>query len=449
MGSFAHLESIDRRHHFHPKTDNRAFRETGGPMMVRAEGCYVFDTTGKRYLDAVAGLANVNLGYSDRHVKDAIARQLETLPYWHSFTGTSNDASAALTRKLLDVLPTHLNNLYYIASGSEAIESGVKIAHLFWKRLGKPHKKKLITYDRSYHGNTVLASALTGNSIYHDQFHLPLADIIRLRSPYKFAHGRGETDADFTAQLIEELRAAIESHGPDTIAAIVAEPLQASGGGIVAPDGYWPEVAQLCRDYEVLFIADEVITGLGRLGHWLGSEAFGLEPDIVALAKGITSGYIPLGAVAFSDRVCDPLVASNEYFMHGFSASGHPVAAAAATATIEAIEKQDLLANVISGAGAVLRDALEALQSYEVVAEVRGRGLAVALELEPAVLGKSDPVINAHAAAVCAEICRRLGVLVRGADNTILLSPPLVIDHTEALAIASAIEFALKALPNT
>ncbi|MEM7727778.1 MAG: aspartate aminotransferase family protein [Pseudomonadota bacterium] len=441
---YAELARVDRSNHLHPKTNPVTYQRDGGTMIVGGQGVYLTDSEGNRLLDGVAGLANVNVGYGHPQLIEAIHCQLNELSYFHTFTGFSNPASAALTERLRDRLPATINTFYYVASGSEAIDTAAKIASFYWRRRGQHGKRKFIAFRRGYHGNTVFASALTGMPEYHDQFALPLDDIIWVDPPFQYEQNPGMDEAAFSRLASNRIREAIEAAGPDTVAGLFAEPMLASGGGIIPPKSFWPEVRRICDALGVLLIFDEVITGFGRLGEWLGETAFGVTGDICAMAKGISSAYIPMGAVGLSDRVADVLMNANKYFMHGFSATGHPVAAAATLANIEIIESEGLLAATRTGPGLEWRNGLDGLSRHDIVGDIRRLGFVGVLHLDPAKTGRSGPSKTAPAARFSA-LCRDRGLIVRGGEEIVLMSPPLCLSASEAAEMIGILDDALTA----
>jgi putrescine---pyruvate transaminase len=325
----SYVQHLDRAYHLHPKTPPSAYRENGGTMIVRGEGSAVWDERGKRYIDGVAGLANVNVGYGRREIVEAVSAQMSALSYFHCFTAFSNPAAARLSQKLADIMPSQFTNFFYTSSGSEAIDSAVKLAQLYWFERGEPARRHVISRKAAYHGNSIFASALTGMPEYHDQFTLPLSEVSHIEAPYHFRNAPDMSYDLYGLSAADRLEQEIERIGRGNVAAFIAEPIQASGGCIVPPDSYWPRIREICDRHEILLIVDEVITGFGRLGQWLGETAFGFEGDIVAMAKGISSGYVPMGAVGVGAKVAAVIGRSTDYFMHGFSASGHPAACAA------------------------------------------------------------------------------------------------------------------------
>lgn len=442
---YSRFDQMDRALHLHPKTNPVLYKKDGGPMIVAGQGVYVWDSRGTRLLDGVAGLANVNAGYGERRIIDAIADQLSSLSYFHTFTGFSNPTISRLSGVMAERFHG-LTKFYYVSSGSEAIDTSVKFAHYYWRLMGKPAKTGIVGFNKGYHGNTILASALTGMPEYHEQFELPRKGISFIDPPYQFREAPEIGEAEFAEIAAQRLEAELQARGAENIAAFIAEPVLASGGCIVPPASYWSKVREICDAHDILLIFDEVITGFGRLGHWLGGEAFDTQPDICAMAKGISSAYIPMGAVGLSERVGGVLSASDEYLMHGFSASGHPVSAAATLANIQVIEDDDLLANARSGAGQILREGLEELRSHDLVVDARGVGMAMCLELDAARLGAKDPDFVEHPAAVFSHLCRQLGLIVRGNESVVLISPPISMTAREADHMLSMLQMGLKAM---
>jgi putrescine---pyruvate transaminase len=440
-------QAADRNHHIHPKTNPKLHLQNGGVMITRAKGVYVWDDRNIALIDGVAGLASVNVGYGHPRLCEAITKQLETLSFFHTFTGFANPASSMLSEKLAQIMPDNINRFYYTSSGSEAVDTVIKFAHFYWKCLGKPQKRITISRDRSYHGSTFMAAALTGMSEYHTQFHVPTENVRRIEAPDHYNNAPDMDEEDYGRFAASKLRDQIEAVGAENVAAFIGEPMMVSGGAIVAPKGYWQEIRKICDDYDILLIIDDVITGFGRLGHWLGGSEYGENGDIVSMAKGISSSYVPMGAVGLSDKVADVIQCADEYFMHGFSSTGNPVAAAATLANIAIIEDEMLLEAVRTGPGQKLRDGIYALASNPLVSNVRGVGMAVAFDLEPQNVGITSGVAADYPGAVMTVICRNLGLIVRGNEKGTFLSPPLTASNHEIAVILEILNSALKAFP--
>jgi L-2,4-diaminobutyrate transaminase len=433
----ASLQDLDRRYSIHPFTAIRDHEVNGPLMMVEGRGCRLTDSAGKSYLDAMAGLWCVNIGYGNEEMAADLQAQTKRLAYYHSFSSMSNDVSTQLAAKLVSSAPVPMARVFFGLSGSDANDTEIKLVWYYNNVLGRPRKKKIISRYRGYHGVTALTAGLTGLDNLHDGFDLPLPMIRHTRAPHGlWEREPGMTDAEFSASLAADLEALIVAEDPDTVAAFIAEPLQAAGGVIIPPDGYFAAVGEVLRKYDVLLIADEVVTAFGRLGHWFGTEVFGLQPDLITLAKGITSAYVPLSASLVSGRVAEALAEGNERFGvlgHGFTYSAHPLAAAAALTNLGIVERENLVAQA-GQRGAYLQERLqEAFGDHPLVGQVRGSGLIAGVEFvasrEP--LRAFDPGLKVAARVTAAS--RASGVLTRAlpASDTIAFSPPFVVSEAE------------------
>jgi L-2,4-diaminobutyrate transaminase len=445
------LLTADRQHVFHPFTV-LAQHETAGPLMITSgSGAKVRDLAGREYIDGMAGLWCVNAGYGRKEIADAIHAQALELPYYHSFSSMGTAPPAVLAERLLGLTPVPMSKVFFGVSGSDANDSQVKLVWLYNNVLGRPEKKKIIARRRGYHGVTVAAASLTGLDSMHTQFDLPLDRIKHTTAPHRLWEAEpGMSDADFSAKLAADLEALIQAEGPETVAAFIAEPVLAAGGVVVPPAGYYPAIQEVCRRHDVLFIADEVVTGFGRLGEWFGSSVLGIEPDLMTVAKGITSAYVPLSGVLVSERVWRTIADGSgaTAFGHGYTYSSHPLAAAAALANLDLIEREGLVAQA-GARGAYLQQRLrEAVGDHPLVGEVRGLGLMAAVEFvagrEPA--KAFDPALKVGARVTRA--CLERGVITRAlpAADTISFSPPFVISEQEIDTIAEVVTAALGAV---
>jgi L-2,4-diaminobutyrate transaminase len=412
--------------------------ERSGPrrMIVRGSGSSVFDDEGRAYIDAMAGLWCVNVGYGRRELADALQEQALKLPYYHSFSSMATETPALLAERIIDVAPEGMSKVLYGTSGSDANDTQVKLVRLYNNLLGRPHKKKIISRHRGYHGVSIASGSLSGFSGMHNGFDLPLDGILHTTPPYKLREGKpGESDAEFVARLASQLDALIEAEGPDTVAAFIAEPVQAAGGVIPPPEGYFPAIQAVLRKHDVLLIADEVVCGFGRLGTWFGSQALGIEPDLITVAKGITSAYVPLSACIISEGVWRVLAdeSGEKAFSHGYTYTSHPLAAACALANLDLIERDGLVEQA-GQRGAYLNKQLHAaFDDHPIVAEVRGQGLVAAVEFaaqrEPLQLFEPLGSIATRIDAACLEH----GVITRvlPESDTLSFSPPFVITEAE------------------
>lgn len=426
----------DRRFVFHPFSDLGAHERDGSAaMMMSGSGSRLTADDGREYLDAMAGLWCVNAGYGRAEIADAIREQAVTLPYFHGFSSMATEPPALLAEKVVGLAGPRMSKIFYGNSGSDANDTQLKIVWMYNNLLGRPEKKKVIARDRGYHGVTIASASLTGLPAMHAAFDLPLPRIKHTAAPHRlWGMHPGETDAQFSQRLADELEQLILAEGPETVGAFIGEPVQGAGGVIVPPDGYWAAIQAVLKKYDVLLIADEVVSGFGRLGGWFGSDLLGIEPDLVTVAKGITSAYVPLSGVIVSDKVWEVL--SNDpagVFQHGYTYSAHPLAAAAALANLEIVERDGLI-GAVQERGDQLRAALrEAFADHPNVGEVRGMGLVAAVEFvadrDP--MTAFDPALKVAARITRASLDR--GVVTRAlpAADTISFSPPFVVTEEE------------------
>jgi putrescine aminotransferase len=437
------LRQVDLRHHLHPYTDHATLGEDGTQVITEADGVWVTDDRGRRLLDGLAGLWCVNVGYGCERIVEAAAAQMRKLPFYPSFFGGTTEPTILLAERLAEIAPPGLSTTIFSGSGSEANETALKIIRRLQNLRGTPEKTKIVTREYAYHGVTLGTASMTGLAACREPFDLPLPGFLHAPAPWPYGVGSDLDAESFGRQCVEETRKLIEREGSETIAAIFAEPIQAAGGVLVPPEGYLSDLRALARENDILFVADEVVTAFGRAGEWMASGLFDLEPDLITLAKGITSGYVPLGATMMCDEIADA-VRSGGSFAHGHTYSGHPVAAAAALANLDVIEEDGLLAHVRNDVGPALEEGLRALGEHPAVAEVRAFRAIGALELRrpPSLTPDDMASIGARASA----LVREEGVIVRGMRDAIAVSPALVITRAEIDVLLSAIRRALDRL---
>jgi 4-aminobutyrate---pyruvate transaminase len=419
----------------HPFTNLASFRDTGPLILARGEGSWVFDGEGKPYLEGMAGLWCTALGYSNRELVDAAMEQFRKLPFQHLFSGRSHDPAIELAEKLKEIAPVPMSKVFFTASGSEANDTQVKLVWYINNALGRPKKKKIIARLKAYHGVTIASGSLTGLPLNHADFDLPIAGILHTSCPhhYRFAQA-GESEEDFSTRLAAELDEMIEKEGPDTVAAFIAEPVMGAGGALMPPEGYFAKIQAVCDRHDVLFIADEVITGFGRLGHMWGSQAFGIRPDTISFAKAVTSAYLPLGGVMVNEAVYQALLDESRkigLFAHGYTYSGHPVSCAVALKAIEIYER-DRLAEQAKVKGRLFQRRLEGLADHPLVGEARGMGLIGGLEIVADKGSKRQYEVKRGVAAKCVGFAQAEGLIVRSlSGDRIALCPPLIITEEE------------------
>ncbi|MEX2299008.1 MAG: aminotransferase [Dongiaceae bacterium] len=441
----ARLRKLDADHHIHPFTNNRQNVDNGGALIFsRADGVYIWDIDNKRYLDGMSGLWCVNVGYGREELVEAASRQMRELPYYSSFFGSSTPATVELAGKVTSLLGGDLNHVFFANSGSEANDTIARIVRHYWGLVGKPEKQTIIARERAYHGSTMAAASMTKYGNMHDQGGLPLPGFVHIDPPYSFEYAKPGEDLDaFGLRMAKAIEDKILEIGADKVGAVIGEPVQGAGGVIIPPKTYWPAVEKICRKHDVLLIADEVICGFARTGEWFGFQTMGIKPDLVAMAKGLSSGYLPISAVAVSDRVAKPLI-DEGWFMHGFTYSGHPVAAAVALRNIAIMEDEKLGEKVKKETGPYLAKALKRLNDLPIVGEVRSIGLLGAVELvaDKKTRARIDPPMSAG--EVARNFCMAHGAILRVSFETLVMSPPLIITTAQIDELVDSIHAGLK-----
>lgn len=438
-------EGRDAAFHLHSYTNMRRNEQEGPVVIERGEGIYVFDNSGKRYIEGMAGLWSVAVGFGEKRLVDAAAAQMSKLPYYHTFTQKAHEPSVALAEKLVRMAPVPMSKCYFTNSGSEANDTVIKMIRYRANALGTPDKKKIISRIKGYHGVTLASASLTGLPNNHRSFDLPMPGILHAGCPHYRAFAQeGESEAQFSTRLAAELEAMILAEGPETVAAFIGEPLMGAGGVIIPPEGYWQAIQAVLDKYDILLIADEVICGFGRTGNMFGTETFGMRPDIMTLSKQLSSSYLPISAVLINDRVYQPMADESQKigtFGHGFTASGHPVAAAVALENLAIIEERDLVGNVRALAD-TFADGFTTLAQHPLAIEQRSIGLIGALELAP-----REGVAAGTLGPKLFDILQRNGLIARAIGDSVALCPPLIITEEQvgdmfAVFRASLDEFA-------
>lgn len=437
-----HWQALDAAHHIHPFSDAAALIREGVRVITKADGVYVWDSEGKRLIDGMSGLWCVQVGYGNRELAEAGCEALKTLPYYNHFFKTTNPWTVELAAKLAQILPEGHERVLFANSGSEANDSALKLIRYFWNLKGRPEKKIHISRDYAYHGVTMAAASLSGLSPMHPQWDLPLPGFEKVPAPYWFAAetaGYGDIGPEeFGLLIAERLEEKIREIGAHRVASFSAEPVQGAGGLIFPPATYWPEVQRICREYDVLLHLDEVITGFGRTGEWFGADTYAIAPDIMTMAKGLSSGYQPISAVSLGSRMAEAIVSANEELVHGFTYSGHPVAAAVALKNLEVMEKYGLVPRVKHTIGPYLQRRLrEAFESHPLVGEVRGSGMLAAIELVPDKRVRRFFPRDSDAGTRCRNYCFDNGLVMRAIRDTMVLAPPLVASEPEIEEIIS------------
>lgn len=436
----------DRRHILHPWTQFGPFEKDGSLVFERGEGCWLWDTKGRKYFDAVGGMWCTNIGLGRAEMAQAIADQAQKLAFSNTFVDASNVPSAQLAAKLASLAPGDLNRVHFTTCGSTAVDTAFRLVQFYQRAKGKLDKTQIIARDMSYHGSTYIGQSLgkrPGDRV--PQFLYKESGIHHLTPPNPYRAPDGMDEAAFCDFLVEEFRAKLVELGPDKVGAFIAEPIQASGGVIVPPTDYLRRIHAICREHDILFIADEVVTAFGRLGHWFASEAeFGVIPDIITCAKGLTSGYLPLGAVIFSDRIWDAMAEDGErWFTSGFTYSGHPVSCAAALKNIEIIEREALL-DQAAEVGDYFLSRLKSLEALPLIGQVRGRRLMVCVESVASKLTKEPLPDAANEAKRIADAAEAMGLMVRPMGHLNVMSPPLIMTREDADFVVETLEKAIR-----
>ena len=433
MKSLEELRNTDRKHFLHPFTNHLEMHEVGTHIIHSAKGVYVIDERGHSLLDGMAGLWCVNVGHGRREIADAVHQQILKIAFAPSFLNSTTEPTILLAERVTNLAPEHITHVFFSSSGSEANETTLKLIRAYQKLRGTPAKRKILSLTHGYHGVTLATTSMTQLPTCQTPFDLPLPGFIQIPNPYHYAADTELNPVQYGQWCIEETEQIIHREGADTIAALFVEPVQGAGGVIVPPAGYLKALREVCQRHSILFVADEVITGFGRLGAWFASSLWDLNPDFMTVAKGITSGYLPLGASLIKDEVADVLLRGG-YLAHGYTYTGHPTSCAAALANLDILENEKLIEKTHEVTGPYFQARLQGLSSHPAVGQVRGLGLIGAVELIPK---KDAPQTllgpRAH------QLGREEGVIIRGIRNIIAMAPPLVITEKEIDKLVQAV----------
>jgi putrescine aminotransferase len=439
-------QRLDTSHHLHPFTDYKALNSKGSRIIIRADGVYLWDSDGNRILDGMAGLWCVNIGYGRKELAEAAYQQMVELPYYNNFFQTTHPPAVELSELLAEVTPQGLNHVFFTNSGSEANDTVIRIARYFWALLGQPGKQIIISRDNAYHGSTMGGASLGGMRPMHEQGGLPIPGITHIRQPYWYGEGGSLSPDEFGAKAAQALQDKIEKLGEHNVAAFIAEPIQGAGGVIVPPNSYWPTIKDICRRHEILLVVDEVICGFGRTGKWFGSDYFDLQPDLMPIAKGLSSGYLPIGGVMVSERVSRTLTEEGGEFAHGFTYSGHPAACAVAVANIKILRDEKIIERVDADTGPYLQSRWRELADHPLVGEARGVGFFGALELVADKKTRTFFNPKGRAGTLCRDVSFDKGLVMRAVGDTMIISPPLVATKAH---VDELLEIARSALDET
>jgi putrescine aminotransferase len=411
--STSEWQALDAAHYIHPFTDHAALSKKGTRVITRAEGVYLYESGGRRILDGMSGLWCVNLGYGRRELTDAAYKQMQELPYYNSFFQVAHPPAIELARLLSEVTPPQFKHVFFTGSGSEANDTVVRTVRHYWNVLGQPERTVIISRHNAYHGSTMAGASLGGMKPMHEQGGLPIPGIVHIRQPYWFGEGGDLSPEEFGLVAARALEEKILQVGPEKVAAFIGEPIQGAGGVIIPPSTYWPEIQRIVDKYGILLIADEVICGFGRTGRWFGSEYFGIRPDLMPIAKGLSSGYLPIGGVMVGDRVAEVMTVKAGEFNHGFTYSGHPVACAVACAAIKILRDERIVARVNDDLGPYLQRRWAELASHPLVGEARIVGLIGALELVKDKAKRQNFPDPGEVGVICRDLCIANGLVMR------------------------------------
>lgn len=433
------LQEADAAHHLHPFSDHESLNREKSRVIVRGDGVFLWDSDGNRFVDGMAGLWCVNVGHGRDEIADAVRDQMQQLSYYNTFFKTTHPPVVALSQKLAELSPNGFNRVFFAGSGSEANDTVLRMVRHYWATLGQPEKSIIIGRHNGYHGSTVAGSSLGGMDVMHAQGGM-VEGVRHIRQPYWFNEG-GDLDPDeFGLLCAKALEDEIDALGEAKIAAFIAEPIQGAGGVIVPPATYWPEINRICRERNILLIADEVICGFGRTGNWWGSDTFGIRPDLMPIAKGLSSGYLPIGGVLVNDRIGDVITSGGGEFFHGYTYSGHPASCAAALKNIEILQRENLVERVRDDIGPYLQQRWGALAEHPIVGEARMVGLVGALELVPQKPSRKRFPNEGTVGAISRDHSFKNGLIMRAVRDSLIISPPLVISKEEADLLIALVE---------
>jgi putrescine aminotransferase len=437
------LQRLDSEHYLHPFTDFKQLAQRGARVVTHADGVWLTDSDGNRILDGMAGLWCVALGYGRKELAEAAYRQMLDLPYYNSFFQCATPPAIQLAQRLAEVTPPQFNRVFLTGSGSEANDTMLRLVRRYWQLRGEPERNVIIGRWNGYHGSTVAGASLGGMQPMHEQGGLPIPGIAHINQPYWFERGGDLSPAEFGLRTARELADKIEEIGPRRVAAFIGEPVQGAGGVIIPPETYWPEIQRICDHYGILLVSDEVICGFGRTGRWFGCEHFGTRPDLMPIAKAMSSGYLPIGGLMVADRVAQVLIAEGGEFYHGFTYSGHPVACAVAVANIDILRREKVIERVREELAGYFAARLRTLAEHPLVGEVRAVGLLGALELVPDKPSRRFFRNRGEVGTVCRDLCVANGVVSRAVRDTMICAPPLVITPAEIDELVSRLGRAL------
>jgi putrescine---pyruvate transaminase len=426
----SNIQTIDSAHYMHPFTDHKGLAEKGARIITKADGIYIWDSEGHKILDAMSGLWCVNVGYGRKALVDAASKQMQELPYYNSFFQTANVPAVKLAEKIVELAGDNYSHVFFSSSGSESNDTNIKMVRHYWATLGQPERKVIISRNNAYHGSTMAGGSLGGMGGMHAQGGI-IPDIVHIEQPYHYGLAPNEDRAAFGLRAASWLEEKILEVGSDKVAAFIGEPVQGAGGVIIPPKTYWPEIQRICDKYGILLICDEVICGFGRVGKWFGSQLLGAKPDLMTFAKGVTSGYLPLGGVVIGKKVAKVLIEQGGEFNHGYTYSGHPVACAVALANIDILEKEGLVDRVLNETGPYLAQKYTELAHHPLVGGAESLGLMAGFVL---MKDKANHIAfneEAGVGMICRGHCFANGLIMRAVGDRMIIAPPLTITKTQ------------------
>ncbi|MGK4340841.1 aspartate aminotransferase family protein [Ectopseudomonas oleovorans] len=426
----AHWQALSQAHHLAPFSDYKQLAEKGPRIITEAKGVHLWDSEGNKILDGMAGLWCVAVGYGREELVEAAATQMRQLPFYNTFFQTAHPPVLELAHAIAQLAPAGMNHVFFTGSGSEGNDTMLRLVRHYWACKGQPNKKIIIGRDNGYHGSTVAGASLGGMKFMHEQGDLPIPGIAHIPQPYWFGEGGDMSPAAFGIWAADQLEKKILELGEDNVAAFIAEPIQGAGGVIIPPETYWPRIKEILAKYDILFVADEVICGFGRTGEWFGSQYYDLKPDLMTIAKGLTSGYVPMGGLIVSDKVFEVIEAHGD-FNHGFTYSGHPVAAAVGLENLRILKEEGIVERVKAETAPYLQKRLRELADHPLVGEVRGVGMLGAIELVQDKATRKRFSGDVGVGMVCRGHCFNNGLIMRAVGDTMIIAPPLVISQTE------------------
>ena len=420
-------QDIDTAHHLHPFTDYKSLAKEGTNVIVKADGAHLTNTDDKQFLDAMSGLWCVNVGYGRKNLAEVAYKQMQELPYYNSFFKTATAPSIELAQQLAEIAPNDLNHAFFSSSGSEANDTVVRMVRRYWDLKGKPNKKTFISREYAYHGSTMTGVSLGGMTAMHAQGGM-MPGFEHVMPPYWYKYGGDMSPEEFGMHTANKIEEKINEIGAENIAAFIGEPIQGAGGVIIPPDSYWPRVQEICKQYDILLVVDEVICGFGRTGEWFGSDTYKIKPDIITMAKGISSGYIPLSGIMVGDRVTETLVDEGGEFYHGYTYSGHPVACAVAIENIKIIREENLIENSRK-TSVYLKERMNEIADHPLVGEVRMKSFIGAVELvkdkDKREMFEETGVVG----GICRDYCIENGLVMRAVRDGMIFCPPLIFNN--------------------